>query len=124
MTNVDAIGGDAGRSFPDTDADVIVVDPPRAGLAPDVVKQLSEQSARAIAYVSCDPATLARMDLRAQPTTDTRGQRRKGPSIFQDYYDIIKLFKRDDVRTESSTFVSRCMPMASTKQTPTYRTGM
>lgn len=63
LTNVDAIGGDAGRSFPNTDADVIVVDPPRAGLAPDAVKQLSEQSARAIAYVSCDPATLAR-DLR------------------------------------------------------------
>lgn len=63
LENVDAIGGDAGRSFPDTDADIIVVDPPRAGLAPDVIKQLSEQSARAIAYVSCDPATLAR-DLR------------------------------------------------------------
>lgn len=63
LENVAAIGGDAGRSFPDTDADIIVVDPPRAGLAPDVVKQLSEQSARAIAYVSCDPATLAR-DLR------------------------------------------------------------
>lgn len=60
LSNVDAIGGDAGRSFPYTDADVIVVDPSCAGLAPDVVKQLSEQSARAIAYVSCDPATLAR----------------------------------------------------------------
>jgi len=60
LDNVDAIGGDAGREFPDTDADIIVVDPPRAGLAEDVVKQLSAQPARAIAYVSCDPATLAR----------------------------------------------------------------
>jgi RNA methyltransferase, trmA family len=60
LDNVDAVGGDAGREFPDTDADVIIVDPPRAGLAPEVVKRLSEQSARAIAYVSCDPATLAR----------------------------------------------------------------
>ena len=60
LDNVDAVGGDADLAFPDTDADVIVVDPPRAGLAADVVKKLSEQPARAIAYVSCDPATLAR----------------------------------------------------------------
>ncbi len=60
LDNVDAVGGDAGREFPDTDADVIVVDPPRAGLAADVVERLSAQPARAIAYVSCDPATLAR----------------------------------------------------------------
>ena len=60
LDNVDAVGGDAGREFPDTDADVIIVDPPRAGLAPEVIQQLSKQSARAIAYVSCDPATLAR----------------------------------------------------------------
>ena len=60
LENVDAVGGDAGREFPATDADVIVVDPPRAGLAADVVGKLSSQPARAIAYVSCDPATLAR----------------------------------------------------------------
>ena len=60
LDNVDPIGGDAGLEFPDTDADVIVVDPPRAGLAEDVVRKLSDQPARAIAYVSCDPATLAR----------------------------------------------------------------
>ena len=60
LDNVDAVGGDAGREFPDTDADVIVVDPPRAGLAEDVVARLAAQPARAIAYVSCDPATLAR----------------------------------------------------------------
>ena len=58
--NVEPIGGDAGREFPDSEADVIVVDPPRAGLAPDVVDKLCAQPARAIAYVSCDPATLAR----------------------------------------------------------------
>ena len=60
LGNVEPIGGDAGREFPDTEADIIVVDPPRAGLAADVVNKLSEQPARAIAYVSCDPATLAR----------------------------------------------------------------
>ncbi len=60
LDNVDAVGGDAGREFPDDEADIIVVDPPRAGLAEDVVSQLSAQPARAIAYVSCDPATLAR----------------------------------------------------------------
>ena len=59
LTNVDAIGGDAAREFPE-DADVIVVDPPRAGLGSEVVRLLSDTSARAIAYVSCDPATLAR----------------------------------------------------------------
>ncbi|WP_235815037.1 23S rRNA (uracil(1939)-C(5))-methyltransferase RlmD [Olsenella massiliensis] len=60
LDNVEAIGGDAGREFPDSKADLIVVDPPRAGLDEDVVTKLSKQPARAIAYVSCDPATLAR----------------------------------------------------------------
>jgi len=44
--------------------DWIVVDPPRAGLGPDVTKLLGEIAAPAITYVSCDPATLAR-DLKA-----------------------------------------------------------
>ena len=60
ITNADAVGGDAGREFPDEGADIVVVDPPRAGLAADVVEKLSALDARAIAYVSCDPATLAR----------------------------------------------------------------
>ena len=53
-------GGDAVREFPDQDADVLVVDPPRAGLAPEAIDLIASTSARDVAYVSCDPATLAR----------------------------------------------------------------
>ena len=44
--------------------DLIVMDPPRTGLGPEVCALLAEISAPALVYVSCDPATLAR-DLRA-----------------------------------------------------------
>ena len=60
LDNVDVIGGDAVREFPDEDADVLVVDPPRAGLAPEAIDLIASTSARDVAYVSCDPATLAR----------------------------------------------------------------
>ncbi len=63
LDNVDVIGGDAVREFPDEDADVLVVDPPRAGLAAESIDLIASTSARDVAYVSCDPATLAR-DLR------------------------------------------------------------
>ncbi|MGA3069655.1 MAG: 23S rRNA (uracil(1939)-C(5))-methyltransferase RlmD [Terracidiphilus sp.] len=44
--------------------DLIVVDPPRAGLGPEITALLAEIAAPVLVYVSCDPATLAR-DLRA-----------------------------------------------------------
>lgn len=40
--------------------DALVLDPPRAGAGKAVVKQLAASGPRAIAYVSCDPASFAR----------------------------------------------------------------
>lgn len=40
--------------------DVIILDPPRAGIHPDVIKVLLEIKSPTIIYVSCNPATQAR----------------------------------------------------------------
>ena len=42
------------------DIDMIIVDPPRAGLDQKTLKYLEQISPQTIVYVSCDPATLAR----------------------------------------------------------------
>ncbi len=57
----DVIGGDAGRELPAIGrVDLALVDPPRSGLQNEAVEALASTRARRIAYVSCDPATLAR----------------------------------------------------------------
>ena len=47
--------------------DVIILDPPRAGMEPDVAKIIAASPARRIVYVSCDVATQARDISRLGP---------------------------------------------------------
>jgi len=57
----DVIGGDAARELAGLGRfDLALVDPPRAGIAPEALAALAGTGASTIAYVSCDPATLAR----------------------------------------------------------------
>jgi tRNA/tmRNA/rRNA uracil-C5-methylase (TrmA/RlmC/RlmD family) len=44
----------------ESDLDVVCLDPPRSGAGTDVVKALAARTPRAVAYVACDPAALAR----------------------------------------------------------------
>jgi 23S rRNA (uracil1939-C5)-methyltransferase len=66
--NITALDGQVERVIgqlqrADERIDVALVDPPRAGCDPRVVRAIQELAPRALVYVSCDPTTLAR-DLR------------------------------------------------------------
>jgi 23S rRNA (uracil1939-C5)-methyltransferase len=56
MTTAAYLTTAAGRKNPD----LVVVDPPRAGLGEEVSRKLAAIGAARLTYVSCDPATLAR----------------------------------------------------------------
>lgn len=62
LDNVEIIEGPVEAALPDVDADIdaAVVDPPRAGLAPQALDALVARRPARLVYVSCDPATLAR----------------------------------------------------------------
>jgi 23S rRNA (uracil1939-C5)-methyltransferase len=64
ITNAAYFAGNVGQSLEELrdrggDPDLVVVDPPRAGLAGKALKRLGEIAAPRIVYVSCNPTTLA-----------------------------------------------------------------
>lgn len=72
VENVEFLCGDASRLAAELRQrglrpDVICMDPPRKGLAPDVVEAAASMTPGRIVYVSCDPATLARDVARFAP---------------------------------------------------------
>jgi len=64
ITNAAFFAGNVGQAVEELrdrsgDPDVVVVDPPRAGLAGKALRRLGRIGARRIVYVSCNPTTLA-----------------------------------------------------------------
>ncbi len=67
LDNVEFYAGDVGEQLAQRGiggaqdpVDVVIVDPPRAGLLPPAREQIERVNARRIVYVSCNPETLAR----------------------------------------------------------------
>ncbi len=59
--NARFVAGDAAAVLATVDrADVVVVNPPRKGCAPQALAQVARLRPRAVGYLSCDPDTLAR----------------------------------------------------------------
>ena len=76
ISNIDFISGDVGTILSENNfkADIIIVDPPRAGLDNKSIDNIIKIKPKKIIYVSCDPVTLAR-DL----------------NILKEKYDVIEI---------------------------------
>jgi 23S rRNA (uracil1939-C5)-methyltransferase len=65
VANIQFVCADAGKAPRDLIAeglpapDVVMIDPPRAGMTPKAARRVGELGARRIVYVSCNPTTLA-----------------------------------------------------------------
>ncbi len=75
--------------------DVIIVDPPRKGLAPEVIASAAEMAPKRIVYVSCDPATLAR-DLKLFAGLGYAAQRLTAVDMFPrtSHVEVVSLLQR------------------------------
>jgi 23S rRNA (uracil1939-C5)-methyltransferase len=79
------------------DPDVVVVDPPRAGLAGKALKRLGEIGAPRIVYVSCNPTTLAGDAKRLRDDYGYRLLRARPVDMFPHtpHVECVSLLERD-----------------------------
>ncbi len=112
IANVDFIQGKVEerlKNLPET-ADLVVTDPPRAGMDPRVIERLLQSRPQKIIYVSCNPATMAR-DLKLLMGGNREGAESSDPSVRKSGYDIVAVQPVDmfpwSVHVECVTLMSR-----------------
>jgi 23S rRNA (uracil1939-C5)-methyltransferase len=113
ITNVHFFAGDTRTALPELleragRPDVLVVDPPRAGLSKKVVHRIIDASPKRIVYVSCNPTTLA--PNAAELVEAGWALRKVRPvDMFPQTHHIecVALFERDDGRRISASSLAR-----------------
>lgn len=103
ISNVEFFCGDASDiavklAADDLRPDVICVDPPRKGLAPEVIDAMARMGPQRIVYVSCDPATLGR-DVKLLEQGGYKARRAAAVDLFPGtaHVETVILLSRKDV---------------------------
>ncbi len=113
ITNVHFFAGDTRTALPELleragRPDVLVVDPPRAGLSKKVVHRIIDASPRRIVYVSCNPTTLAPNAAELVEAGWVLRKVRPVDMFPQTHHiECVALFERDEGRRSSASSVAR-----------------
>tara|TARA_B100000508_G_scaffold118450_1_gene98576 strand:+ start:92075 stop:93529 length:1455 start_codon:yes stop_codon:yes gene_type:complete len=107
IDNISFFAADVGkflREYPDyiDRIDTIVLDPPRAGIAPKTLKKVIALNAERIVYISCNPSTQAR-DIK---TLEESGYMTKKISLVDQFphtshIEAVGLFEKNSEKTET-----------------------
>jgi 23S rRNA (uracil1939-C5)-methyltransferase len=79
--------GAALTGLPSQPGEEVLLDPPRAGAGPDVVRQIAARAPTGVVYVSCDPTTLGR-DLAVFAESGYRPERLAAFDMFPDTFHL------------------------------------
>jgi 23S rRNA (uracil1939-C5)-methyltransferase len=113
ITSARFFAGDTRLALPELVAragkpDVVVVDPPRAGLSKKVVHRIIDAAPKRIVYVSCNPTTLAPNAAELLEAGWTLRKVRPVDMFPQTHHiECVALFERDDGRRSSASSIAR-----------------
>ena len=125
IENVEFFCGDAGDiaarlAEENLRPEVICVDPPRKGLAPEVIDAMAQMGPERIVYVSCDPATLGR-DVKLLAQRGYAARRAAAVDLFPGTAHIEKVVLLSRETNPLTVEVRMEVETGEVKEHPTYK---